>query len=110
MRIIRLVILRILECKLIALNVALIESHTIYMYMTHFQKVKILVALLLLFVAGFGFANGEPMYVVNLDTSANRVIVGREKDLYMKKLLAENLSWKQHVSIILQRSLKSWHS
>ena len=33
---------------------------------------------------GLGFANGEPMYVVSLDTSANKVIVGREKDLYMK--------------------------
>jgi len=42
---------------------------------------------------GLGFANGEPMYVVSLDTSANKVIVGREKDLYMKSLLAESLSW-----------------
>ncbi len=42
---------------------------------------------------GLGFSNGEPMYVVSLDTSANKVIVGREKDLYMKSLLAEKLSW-----------------
>ena len=42
---------------------------------------------------GLGFSNGEPMYVVSLDTSSNKVIVGREKDLYRKKLVANNLSW-----------------
>ena len=42
---------------------------------------------------GLGFANGEPMYVVKIDTKKNRVVVGRESDLYSRSLIAENLSW-----------------
>ena len=42
---------------------------------------------------GLGFANGEPMYVVKIDTEKNRVIVGRESDLLSRSLIAEKLSW-----------------
>jgi len=42
---------------------------------------------------GLGFANGEPMYVVRIDSEKNRVIVGRESDLFSSSLIAEKLSW-----------------
>ena len=42
---------------------------------------------------GLGFANGEPMYVVKIDKDKNRVVVGREYDLFSTSLIAENLSW-----------------
>ena len=42
---------------------------------------------------GLGFANGKPMYVVKVDAENNSVIVGEEKDLFNKTLLADNLSW-----------------
>ena len=42
---------------------------------------------------GLGFANGEPMYVVKIDTENNRVVVGRESELFSSSLIAEKLSW-----------------
>ncbi|MGH7884287.1 MAG: tRNA 2-thiouridine(34) synthase MnmA [Thermodesulfobacteriota bacterium] len=42
---------------------------------------------------GLGFANGMPMYVVEIDSEKNRVIVGEDNDLFRSELLADNLSW-----------------
>ena len=41
---------------------------------------------------GLGIAYKEPLYVVELDSKKNRVIVGTEKDLYTTDLQAENVN------------------
>jgi tRNA-specific 2-thiouridylase len=38
-------------------------------------------------------ANIPPLYVISVDIKNNTLIVGREKDLYQKKLITENISW-----------------
>lgn len=42
---------------------------------------------------GIGIARGKPMYVVRIDPSTNRVIVGEEKDIFRTTLIADNVSW-----------------
>ena len=41
---------------------------------------------------GLGISYKEPLYVVNIDTNNNQVILGREKDLYNDKLIAKNVN------------------
>ena len=41
---------------------------------------------------GLGISYKEPLYVVNIDTNNNQVILGREKDLYNDKLVAKNVN------------------
>ena len=42
---------------------------------------------------GLQISYKEPLYVLELDLEKNNVIVGTEKQLYSKKLYAENLNW-----------------
>ena len=46
---------------------------------------------------GLGIAYKEPLYVIKLDTIKNEVVVGTEKELYSKKLYAENLNWMVNI-------------
>ena len=41
---------------------------------------------------GLGISYKEPLYVVNIDTNNNQVILGRENDLYNDKLIAKNVN------------------
>ena len=42
---------------------------------------------------GLGISYKEPLYVIKLDNLRNEVVVGTEKDLYSKELIATNLNW-----------------
>lgn len=42
---------------------------------------------------GLGIAYPRPLYVLKLDIDKNEVIVGEEKDLYSKSLMANELNW-----------------
>ncbi len=42
---------------------------------------------------GIGVSYKEPIYVVKLDKEKNSVVVGFEKDLYSKELIANNVNW-----------------
>jgi len=42
---------------------------------------------------GLGIAYKEPLYVIELNKEKNKVIVGTEKELYSKTLIAKELNW-----------------
>jgi len=42
---------------------------------------------------GIGIAAKEPLYVIDINSKDNILVVGKEKDLYRKSLLAENINW-----------------
>jgi len=42
---------------------------------------------------GLGISSKNPLYVVDLNIKKNQLIVGQEKDLYKKELLAAKVSW-----------------
>ena len=42
---------------------------------------------------GLGIALGHPMYVIKIDAERNRIVVGREEELYASGLKAENVNW-----------------
>lgn len=42
---------------------------------------------------GLDIASNKPMYVVDIDLERNRIVVGDEKDLLCKELVATNLNW-----------------
>ena len=42
---------------------------------------------------GLGVAASEPLYVVRVDAKANRVVVGREQDLFQDKMTVRSLNW-----------------
>ena len=42
---------------------------------------------------GLGISYEEPLYVIKLNPTTNEVIVGTEKDLYSKELIATDLNW-----------------
>ncbi|MCM8785421.1 MAG: tRNA 2-thiouridine(34) synthase MnmA [Candidatus Omnitrophica bacterium] len=42
---------------------------------------------------GLGIAKGKKLYVIGIDEKENKIIVGEEKDLYKKYLIAENLNY-----------------
>jgi tRNA-specific 2-thiouridylase len=46
---------------------------------------------------GLGVAAGRPMYVVAIDASSGRVVVGPEEALYQRELVAEGVNWTQGV-------------
>lgn len=46
---------------------------------------------------GLGVAKGKPLYVVELDTRNNRVIVGSEDEIYSHSLSVNNISWVNNV-------------
>jgi len=42
---------------------------------------------------GLGISSPSPLYVIGIDPERNRVIVGREKDLYHQELIASSPRW-----------------
>ena len=42
---------------------------------------------------GLGISAAYPLYVVNLDVEANRVILGKNEDLFSKEVLVKNINW-----------------
>ncbi|NLZ53699.1 MAG: tRNA 2-thiouridine(34) synthase MnmA [Thermoanaerobacteraceae bacterium] len=42
---------------------------------------------------GLGISAGKPLYVVDIDVQNNAIILGEEKDLYVKEFLACQLNW-----------------
>jgi tRNA-specific 2-thiouridylase len=42
---------------------------------------------------GLGLASGKPLYVIKIEPERNRIVLGHEKELYSRKLAAQNLSW-----------------
>ena len=42
---------------------------------------------------GLGVAVGQPLYVIQVDARKNQVMVGDDKDLYRRRLLARDLNW-----------------
>lgn len=42
---------------------------------------------------GLGLAMGEPRYVVGIDPQTDRVVLGRNEDLFSRELDAENVNW-----------------
>jgi len=53
---------------------------------------------------GLGIAKGKPLYVIEIDAEKNKIVVGEEKDLYKKILIAENTNF---ISIEkLEKSMK----
>lgn len=42
---------------------------------------------------GIGISSNKPLYVINLDIDNNRVVVGKEKDIYSRELIAKNVNW-----------------
>ena len=42
---------------------------------------------------GLGIAVGQPLYVIQVDARKNEIMVGDDKDLYRRRLLARELNW-----------------
>ena len=42
---------------------------------------------------GLGFATGNPLYVIQIDSSSKQVVVGNEAELYSRTLRAQRLNW-----------------
>jgi len=42
---------------------------------------------------GLGIAKGKPLYVIEIDGKENKIVVGEEKDLYKKGLIAEKVNF-----------------
>jgi tRNA-uridine 2-sulfurtransferase len=47
---------------------------------------------------GLGVAAGTPLYVVELDSLRNRVIVGRDEELYHRRCTVRNVNWIRPVA------------
>jgi tRNA-specific 2-thiouridylase len=42
---------------------------------------------------GLGFATGEPLYVIQIDQAQNRVVVGRDEELFRKRFTVRDVNW-----------------
>lgn len=42
---------------------------------------------------GIGISSNEALYVISLDVENNRVVVGKEKDIYSRELIAKDVNW-----------------
>jgi tRNA-specific 2-thiouridylase len=42
---------------------------------------------------GLGVATGNPLYVLNVDAATRRVVVGEDRELYHRELLASGAHW-----------------
>jgi len=42
---------------------------------------------------GIGISSNKALYVISLDVENNRVVVGKEKDIYSRKLIAKDVNW-----------------
>ena len=47
---------------------------------------------------GLGVARGEPLYVIELDRDRNRVVVGRNQDLFRRQCLVREVNWIRPVN------------
>jgi len=47
---------------------------------------------------GLGVAAGTPLYVVELDSVRNRVVVGRDKELYHRRCMVRDMNWIRPVA------------
>ena len=56
---------------------------------------------------GLGIAYSEPLYVIGIDRTQNRVIVGMKKDLLKKSLIAHKLNWVSIEDIIRPLRVKA---
>jgi tRNA-specific 2-thiouridylase len=48
---------------------------------------------------GLGMAVGEPLYVIELDTEKNRVVVGQDRDLFRSRFLVRDVNWIRRLAI-----------
>lgn len=53
---------------------------------------------------GLGIPDSTPYYVVGLDAANNQVIVGKENDLWLRKLLVRDMNWLRGLSPALPAS------
>jgi tRNA-specific 2-thiouridylase len=42
---------------------------------------------------GLGLASGQPLYIIRIEPESNRIVLGHEKELYSRKLVARKLNW-----------------
>ncbi len=42
---------------------------------------------------GLGLASGTPLYIIRTEPEKNKIALGAEKELYSRKLIAQNLNW-----------------
>jgi tRNA-specific 2-thiouridylase len=42
---------------------------------------------------GLGLASGKPLYIIRIEPERNRIVLGHEKELYSRKLVARKLNW-----------------
>jgi tRNA-uridine 2-sulfurtransferase len=47
---------------------------------------------------GLGLARGEPLYVIELDRDRNRMVVGRNQDLFRQRCLVHEVNWVRPVN------------
>jgi tRNA-uridine 2-sulfurtransferase len=47
---------------------------------------------------GLGLARGEPLYVIELDRDRNRLVVGRNQDLFRRRCLVREVNWIRQVN------------
>ncbi|MCM8766574.1 MAG: tRNA 2-thiouridine(34) synthase MnmA [Candidatus Omnitrophica bacterium] len=56
---------------------------------------------------GLGIAKGERLYVIGIDKEENKIIVGEEKDLYKKHLIAENLNYISIEKLVSEKEVEA---
>ncbi|MCM8832639.1 MAG: tRNA 2-thiouridine(34) synthase MnmA [Candidatus Omnitrophica bacterium] len=56
---------------------------------------------------GLGIAKGERLYVIGIDKEENKIIVGEEKDLYKKHLIAENLNYISIEKLVSEKKVEA---
>ena len=63
---------------------------------------------------GLGFATGEPLYVIQIDPAQNRVVVGRDEDLFRKRFAVRDVNWirpaAQGATIEAQVKIRNKHT
>ncbi len=47
---------------------------------------------------GLGVATGEPLYVIELDQARNRVVVGRNEELFRRRVVVRDVNWIREVA------------
>jgi tRNA-specific 2-thiouridylase len=47
---------------------------------------------------GLGFATGEPLYVIQIDRAENRVVVGKNEELFHQRFVVRDVNWIRPVT------------
>lgn len=47
---------------------------------------------------GLGFATGEPLYVIQIDPTQNRVVVGKNEELFHQRFVVRDVNWIRPVA------------